>query len=118
MATLDSVWQFLILISAIAVVAVTVTKSSLFESVRFFFQKRSRFLGGLFSCPYCFSHWLAFAAVLLYHPRLIQTSNPIADFIVSAFALVGGASFAFARLMMAVGANKAPSPEASKSLHS
>ncbi|UJS16697.1 MAG: hypothetical protein L3J17_12390 [Candidatus Jettenia sp.] len=31
------------------------------------------FLGGLLSCGYCFSHWIACVLVALYRPRLFES---------------------------------------------
>lgn len=51
----------LIIVSlAVASISWTITKSLIFLFLRSFFCKRSKFLGNLFSCPYCLSHWVSF----------------------------------------------------------
>ncbi|NOG82214.1 MAG: DUF1360 domain-containing protein [Planctomycetes bacterium] len=33
---------------------------------------KNSFLGELFSCSYCFGHWVAFAFVTIYQPKLFE----------------------------------------------
>ena len=46
---------------------------------------------GLLECPYCLSHWVAIALVVIYKLRLVSLWLPI-DYLVSAFAVVCVAS--------------------------
>jgi hypothetical protein len=56
----------------VGVISVTITKSSLFESLRdWMWEKSGNFLGKLFSCPYCMSHWVALVMVIWGNPGLI-----------------------------------------------
>ena len=66
----------------------TVTRSAIFAPMREAIEKRSEWFGELFSCQYCFSHWLSFAAVAVFRPLPVTSGNLIVDLIVSAFVLV------------------------------
>lgn len=55
-----------------ASISFTVTETKLFKSLREWLQKKSVFLGNLFSCGYCFGHWTAFALVAIYQPKLFE----------------------------------------------
>jgi hypothetical protein len=50
---------------------------------------QSLWLGKLFTCPYCMSHWVALGAMLVYRPRMIVSNSLIADYLVTGFALAG-----------------------------
>jgi len=52
---------------ACGMISTAVTMSKIFKGFRLWIQKRSKFLHELFSCPYCFSHWVA-GAITLYAP--------------------------------------------------
>ena len=51
--------------------------------------KPYEFLFNLFSCPYCFSHWVAFVMNILWIPRLTTCPLTFLDFIVSWMVVVG-----------------------------
>ncbi len=53
-----------------ASIAFTVTETKLFKPLREWLQNKIPFLGELFSCGYCFGHWVAFALVAVYRPKL------------------------------------------------
>lgn len=67
--------QFLRLLAEacfVALIAYNVTNQSVFKEFRYFFKKYVRItkLHDLIECHYCFSHWVTFAVVTLYHERL------------------------------------------------
>lgn len=68
--------------------AITLTKGTIFRRVREAIIIRSNFFGELVQCPYCTSHWLAFAGMIAYHPRLLTTNFVVGDYFVTTFALV------------------------------
>ena len=97
---------FLALSFACAFISLTVTKSKFFESFRDFFFNRSTaktksgrifsFFYELISCPYCFSHWVSIAMVLIWKPRFTHCGINglwILDYIVSIFVMVGLSSY-------------------------
>jgi hypothetical protein len=56
-----------------AAISFTVTETRLFKPLREWMKKRSKFLGDLLSCGYCFGHWVAFALVAIYRPKLFES---------------------------------------------
>lgn len=78
----------LILSLPVAAISLTITKSSLFEPLRKWLLDKSEWLGQLISCPHCTSHWVSFALVAIYHPRMLQSAWWLVDLMVSAFAIV------------------------------
>lgn len=76
----------LLLVCATSTVSMTVTKSKVAEPFRAFLSHHSPWLGKLFSCPYCFSHWTAFA--LVYLTKIQVFPNWFVNFFVVAFAIV------------------------------
>jgi hypothetical protein len=65
--------KLVILLSFVsASISFTIAESKLFKPLREWLKLKSHFLGSLFSCGYCFGHWVAFILVIIYHPRLFQ----------------------------------------------
>lgn len=50
---------------ATAAVSMVFTMALVFRGLRAWVKERSKFFGELFSCPYCFSHWVAAVFVVL-----------------------------------------------------
>ena len=73
---------------ATGTVAYTLTSSKITSPLRKVIGKHSDFLGKLFACPYCLSHWLAFFAVLIYRPWLVHGGGPM-DWAVTWAAVTG-----------------------------
>lgn len=71
---------------AIAAVSMTVTKATLFKGVREKL-KPIRFFGGLFACPYCFSHWMSALVAWVFGLKLTP-AHPALDFLLVTFVLV------------------------------
>ncbi len=78
-----------------ASIAFTVTETKLFLPFRERIKRGSSFLGELVSCGYCFGHWVAFALVAIYRPRLF-VSWAFLDYLLTAFVIawVSGAQWA------------------------
>lgn len=89
--SINGLLEVIILSLATAVIAVTITKAGVFEWLRVWVFDRNEFLGELFHCSYCMSHWVAFAMVLIYRPVIIPRYS-IIDFFVSAFVMVAFSS--------------------------
>ena len=53
-----------------ASISYTVTETKLFKSVREWIKGKSYYFGELLCCGYCFGHWVSFALVIIYKPRL------------------------------------------------
>ena len=55
-----------------AAISFTITETKVFKPLREWLKKRSNFLGDLFACGYCLGHWIAFALVAVYKPKLVE----------------------------------------------
>ncbi len=83
----------LIIVLPVSVVSYTVTRSELFATLRNrIIRPRSKWLGQLVTCPYCFSHWVAFPAVWWYHVVILDSGWWFVDYWLSTFFIVGLAS--------------------------
>lgn len=51
-------------------IAFAVSETKAFGPVRSLAGRNNAILGNLLSCGYCLSHWVAFAVVAIYQPRL------------------------------------------------
>lgn len=82
----------LVIAVAVAAAALTITRATVFKPLRLWIKGKNAFIGELFSCPYCMSHWISLIAVLVLKPRIVVSDVPIADYIVSIFFIVAVAS--------------------------
>ena len=73
---------------AVSAVSLTMTKARLTRPLRQSVGSRSAWLGELFDCPYCFSHWVSFAAVAVARPVVTSTGLLLIDLLISAFAVI------------------------------
>jgi hypothetical protein len=55
-----------------ACISFTISEAKIFLPVRDWIKKRSSLLGELFCCGYCLGHWVAFACVAIYQPKLFE----------------------------------------------
>lgn len=78
-----------------AAVSFAVAETKLFASFREWIKTRNAFLGGLFSCGYCFGHWVAFGLVAIYRPRLFDAWRPL-DYFLTALVIAWIAAFQWA----------------------
>jgi len=76
----------------VSTTSVTVGKARVFRGLRAMTAGWGEWWGALFHCPYCLSHWIALALVLVYRPRVIHGPFPAIDELVSLFAIVALAS--------------------------
>lgn len=85
---LQQLFVALILALPVSVISLTITRSSLFDHLRKWMVERNEWLGKLVTCPYCTSHWVSFALVAWYQPRMLQSAWLPVDLMISAFAIV------------------------------
>ena len=78
----------LVLALAVSALSITVTRSKVTNGMREHALRLYQPLGNLLSCPYCFSHWAAFAASLACPLHLVP-GGALLNLIVSTFAIVG-----------------------------
>ncbi len=71
----------------------TVSRTKVFKSFRLAVYRRNQWFGELFRCPYCLSHWVAFAAVAFFGPQWRLTGT-YSDYVTDAFVLIFIASCA------------------------
>jgi Protein of unknown function (DUF1360) len=77
---------------ATAAISMTVSKTKVFRPVRNWTHAHSEWFGELIECPYCTIHWVAFAAVAVYRPVLVNSRAHLLDLFISAFVLIAVAS--------------------------
>ena len=85
--------RLIILSIVTASISFTITESKLFLTLRTFLKSKNNFLGTLFSCGYCMSHWVAAILLLLYPIIIIQSDFIIIDYIITVFMISWIASF-------------------------
>ena len=56
-----------------ASISFTVSESKLFMPLRDWAKKKLAYLGEFLSCGYCLGHWMAFALVAVYRPKLFDS---------------------------------------------
>ena len=75
-----------------ASVSFTVSETKLFKPLREKLNGKSPFLGSLLSCGYCLGHWVAFALVAIYKPKLIEVWR-LLDYFLAALVIAWLAAF-------------------------
>lgn len=75
-----------------ASISFTVTETKLLLPLREWTKRRNAFLGELISCGYCFTHWIAFALVAIYRPKLFEAWLP-QDYFLAALVIAWLAAF-------------------------
>jgi hypothetical protein len=89
--------QIALLSLVTATISFTISETKLFAPCRDWIGCRNRLLGELISCGYCCGHWIAFALVAIYQPRLFFAWWPI-DYFFTAIAISGLSAFQWAVL--------------------
>ena len=69
---IERISDFVILGMALGIVDLIITKTKVFEGVRNWIKKKSKFFGDLFNCPICLGTWISLAATGLTD-RIVQT---------------------------------------------
>jgi hypothetical protein len=85
----DQLLALLVISLAVWSTSTTIAVARIFEPVRNFVKRRNDYLGEGVSCQRCISHWIAFAYVGVFLPRLLNSGFLFVDFFVSAMAVVG-----------------------------
>ncbi|MCP5006358.1 MAG: DUF1360 domain-containing protein [Planctomycetes bacterium] len=78
-----------------ASISFTVTETKIFKPLREWLERKNSFLGELFSCGYCFGHWVAFTLVAIYHPKLFEVWW-LLDYFLTALVIAWLAAFQWA----------------------
>lgn len=77
---------------ATASIAFTVAETKVFERPRRLAKRIHPWAGKLVSCGYCISHWVAFALVAIYQPRLFIGAGAL-DWFLTAVVIAWLAAF-------------------------
>jgi hypothetical protein len=93
---------------ACGAISMTISKSAAFAPLRRRVKARSAFLGGGLACPYCTSHWVALALMLIYFPRPLHCGITVIDFLVGTMMVVALASATAWMIYSAYAAMAAP----------
>lgn len=107
MNMLTPLYYLVIISMAVSVISLTVTKTKVFKPLRLKIDpaigkenSKKSFWGELFTCPFCFSFYPAFAASILYFGQIRLTFGPVLlgifpifDFLICWFCIVCIASF-------------------------
>jgi uncharacterized membrane protein len=103
-----AIYEVTVLSLAIAAVSTTITRAMIFAPVREDIADRNEWLGELFACPYCLSHWLAGAAVLIVLPDLLPGTLKLISLIVAVFTIVTLSSWATGLIIRAFATTPPP----------
>lgn len=104
---LGMIMQLVIVSLAVATVSLTMTRAIISKPLRTWLKSKNKWLGELFSCPYCFSHWVSFGAILVVRPTLTSTWYPV-DLLISALAVTALASMWCGLIFTAINATAVP----------
>lgn len=85
-----------------ASVSFNVSETKVFLPLREWARKRSDLLGSLLSCGYCFGHWVAFALVAVYRPRLFEVWWWL-DYFITALVIAWLAAFQWVLMCWVMG---------------
>lgn len=85
---LQNVWLCLVIAMVSACIAISVTQQEMFRPFRQWAARKHAMAGHLFSCFYCFSHWVVFAGIAIYRPVVVISGNTLVDLVVTAFFTV------------------------------
>lgn len=86
----------------VSAMSMTISKTEIFLPLRSWIYEHNEWLGRLLRCPYCTSHWLAFGAEAIYHPRLVSSGFALLDYALSAMAIVALSTMFFGLIWAAL----------------
>jgi hypothetical protein len=84
----DQIVSVLSLSLAVATVSMTMTKAKVSKPLRARIKARSAWWGEVFSCPYCFSHYVSPVAVAVWRPVLVSCGFYPADLLISVLVII------------------------------
>lgn len=82
----------LVLALVTASIAFTVTESKVLKPLREWAERLNEKFGELLSCGYCLGHWISFALVAIYRPRLFDFWMPL-DYFLTALVIAWISAF-------------------------
>lgn len=81
-------WHCLVLALVVSSISYTMSSMEIFEPLRDFCHRKNKWIGSLFSCFYCLSHWVTFFFVAIYRPEIIPGAHLFINLIVSSFFII------------------------------
>ena len=78
-----------------ASISFLVTETKIFKPLREWTKSKNSFLGEFLSCGYCFAHWVAFALVAIYQPKLFELWR-LMDYFLTGLAIAWLSAFQWA----------------------
>lgn len=99
---------------ACGAISMTTAKSKIFQPLRDWITAKSPWLGEGVSCPYCTSHWVSLALMLVYHPRPLTCDVAIIDYFVATMMMVALSSVSSWVIFQAYAAMVTPDYQALK----
>lgn len=88
-----NLWHCLVLALVVSSISYTMSSMEIFEPLRAFCHKKNKWIGSLFSCFYCLSHWVTFFFVALYQPQIIPGAHILINLMVSSFFIIQLATY-------------------------
>jgi hypothetical protein len=93
----------LVVASATAAVSFTIAKTKVSAPFRTWVKKHSAWLGALVSCPYCTSHWIMAAAVIVFNEDVrLLSGHGFFDYMATWAAMVAANAIVFGQIGNAV----------------
>lgn len=77
------IFDLLFLGIATGAISMVVSRSTLFNALHAWIEKRSVFLEDLLSCPWCLSHWMSLIFTIIYHPLVVTSWFRPLDYLVT-----------------------------------
>jgi len=85
----EELLKIVLLAFVVSPICLTITKTKVFQPMRTFIMSKNKWLGKLFSCPYCLGHWTSFAATAVFRPVAFSCDYFfLIDLAVSAFIMI------------------------------
>src|SRR4249920_2934874 len=84
---------------AVASISFGVTEAKLTLPLREWMKRKNKLLGELFSCGYCFGHWVSLALIGIYRPEALDVWRPL-DFVLTVFIVAWLAGFQWALMCL------------------
>lgn len=95
---------------ACGAISMTISKAKIFLPFREWITNKSEWLGDGLSCPYCMSHWVSLALMIVYRARPLDCGVLIIDFFVATMMMVALSSIT-ARVIYSSYAAMATTPD-------
>lgn len=107
MRLLNEVVACAVLAIAVGAASFTIARTKITIPLREAINRKSKWLGSLINCPYCVSHYLALAGVIVYRPRPVHL-HWLPDTLAAWFFVVAISALTFGQINKAVAPQPTP----------